>query len=256
MSAPTTLVIIIAACLAGGLLSLLAAAFVSFRLPPQQLARGVAFAAGVMLAAAWLEILPEAFELAPDRPQELFATVLAAMIGFYFLERAALWRHFHAAPDDAPRDLGGAPWAILVGDGVHNFVDGVLIAGAFLADPWLGVVTAAAVVAHEIPQELGDFVLLLQAGWSRRRALIANGLSSMMSVAGGIVGWWALDNMENLLPFALCIAAASFLYIAVADLFPLLHRRHRADGFAAQSALLAAGLLCIPLLGHWLHHHH
>jgi zinc and cadmium transporter len=245
--------------LAGGALSLLAAAWLSFRLPPRALARCVAFAAGVMLAAALLEILPEAFELAPDRPDALFATLLGGLLAFFFLERAALWRHAHPDPNTGESragELHSAPWAVLIGDGVHNAVDGVLIAAAFLADPWLGVTTAAAVIAHEIPQELGDFVLLLQAGWSRRRALLANAASSLMSVAGGVFGWWALDGAQALLPFALCVAAASFLYIAVADLLPLLHRRHQADGFAAQSALLAAGLVCIPLLGHWLHHHH
>lgn len=231
------------------------AAAMAYRLEPGSLGRMVAFAAGTMLAAALLDILPEAFELAGGRHEELFAVLLAALVAFYLLERAALWRHAHSHGDEdndaAP--ARGAAWVALLGDSVHNFVDGVLLAGAFLADPWLGVTTALAVVAHEIPQELGDFVLLLSAGWSKRQALVANGLSSLSSVLGGVLGWWLLDGAQELLPYALAVAAASFLYIAVADLMPLLHRRRRIDGFLRQSALLAAGLACVPMIGHWLH---
>lgn len=252
----TTLLFIVMACLAGGLLSLLAAWSLVTRLQPAPLARWVAFAAGVMLAAALLNLLPEAFELASDQPKALFGTLLAGLLAFFVLERAALWRHAHA---DAGAHLhetrAGTPWVIVVGDGVHNFVDGVLIAAAFLADPWLGVTTAAVVVAHEIPQEVGDFVLLLQSGWSRRRALLANAASSLLAVAGGVLGWWALDGAQALVPYALCVAAASFIYIALTDLLPLLHRRHRADGWVTQSELLAAGLACIAVLGQVLHHH-
>ena len=252
-----TLLSIVAACLLGGLASLLIAALLATRLSTSALGRMVDFAAGAMLAAALVDVLPEAVSLARGQHEALFATLLAALIGFYLLERAALWRHAHHGLDDAAHEAAlpspGAAWVVLLGDGVHNFVDGVLIAAAFLADPWLGVTTTLAVVAHEVPQELGDFVLLLSAGWSRRRALLANGASSLASVAGGVVGWLALDGAQGALPYALAVAAASFLYIAVADLMPLLHRRRRIDGFVAQSALLAAGLVCVPLVGHWLH---
>jgi len=247
----TVLPAVVVACLLGGLVSLTLAALLALRLKPQALGRMVAFAAGTMLAAAWLDLLPEAFHLGAAQHDALFATTLAALLGFYLLERAALWRHAHPEPHGGP--AAGTPWVVLLGDGVHNFVDGVLIAAAFLADPWLGVTTTLAVVAHEVPQELGDFVLLLAAGWSKRRALLANAASSLASVAGGIVGWLALDGARGALPYALAVAAASFLYIAVADLLPLLHRRRRIDGFVPQSALLAAGLTCIPLVGHWLH---
>lgn len=248
------LLYILAACLVGGLISLLLAALLAFRLPSRGLSRLIAFAAGTMLAAALLDILPEALSLAPGRVDAVLATVLAGLIGFYLLERLALWRHAHPGAkcgDGEP--MVGAPWVILLGDGVHNFVDGVLIAAAFLADPWLGVTTTLAVALHEIPQELGDFVLLLSAGWSKRRALLANGLSSLSSVLGGLVGWLAFERAHAALPYALAVAAASFLYIAVADLLPMLHRQHRQDGFLAQSALLAAGLACVPLVGHFLH---
>jgi zinc and cadmium transporter len=245
------------ASLACGLGSLLLAAALAFRLSPTGLGRLIAFAAGTMLAAALLDILPEALASAPSHADALLATVLAGLIGFYLLERAALWRHDHSGSTPGGHGhahaLPGAPWVILLGDGVHNFVDGVLLAAAFLTDPRLGVTTAIAIALHEVPQELGDFVLLLEAGWSKRRALLANAASSLTSVAGTLVGWFALEGARFALPYALAVAAASFLYIAMADLVPLLHRRHRQDGFAAQTALLAAGLVCIPLFGHWLH---
>jgi zinc and cadmium transporter len=254
-----TLLQIILACLAGGAASLLVAALLAWRVPQARLGAMVAFAAGAMLAAALLDILPEAFE-SEATAQALFGTLLAGLIGFYTLERLALWRHEHHLPGadtDAPTggELRAAPWAVLLGDGVHNFVDGLLIAAAFLADPWLGVTTTLAVIAHEIPQELGEFLLLRAAGWHTRTALLANGTSSLAAVAGGIVGWWALDGARELIPYALAISAASFLYIAVADLMPMLHRRRREDRFLTQSGLLAAGLIAVPLLGHFAHSH-
>lgn len=249
----TTLAYIVAACLLGGLLSVLLAAVLAFRVSGRVVGRLIAFAAGTMLAAALLDILPEAIEHAPGQQHAVLATLLASLIGFYLLERAALWRHAHPEPDshDVPSD--GTAWAVLLGDGVHNLVDGVLLAAAFLTDPWLGVAATVAVVAHEIPQELGDFALLLSAGWSKRKALLANAASSAASVIGGVIGWLALDGAHAVLPYALAFAAGSFLYIAVADLMPLLHRRRVIDGFLPQSALLAAGVVCIPVVGHWLH---
>jgi zinc and cadmium transporter len=253
-----TLLQIILACLAGGAASLLVAALLAWRVPQARLGAMVAFAAGAMLAAALLDILPEAFD-SEAGAHALFATLLAGLIGFYILERFALWRHEHRSPGDAATpaqgDLRAAPWATLLGDGVHNFVDGLLIAAAFLADPWLGVTTTLAVVAHEIPQELGEFLILRAAGWRTRTALLANGASSLAAVAGGIVGWWALDGARELIPYALAVSAASFLYIAVADLMPLLHRRRREDRFVLQSSLLAAGLVAVPLLGQFAHSH-
>jgi zinc and cadmium transporter len=249
----TTLAYIVSACLLGGLLSVLLAATLAFRVSGRIVGRLIAFAAGTMLAAALLDILPEAIEHAPGQQDAVLATLLASLVGFYLLERAALWRHAHTEADahDVPSE--GAAWVVLLGDGVHNLVDGVLLAAAFLTDPWLGATATVAVVAHEIPQELGDFVLLLSAGWSRRKALLANAASSAASVIGGVIGWLTLDGAHTVLPYALAVAAGSFLYIAVADLMPLLHRRRLIDGFLPQSALLAAGVVCIPLVGHWLH---
>jgi zinc and cadmium transporter len=250
----STLTYTLVACLVAGVLSLSLAGTLAFRLPARIVGRLIAFAAGAMLAAALLDILPEAIELAAGATEGVLATLLASLVAFYLLERAAIWRHSHAGDGDhghAPNEA--AAWAVVIGDGVHNLVDGVLIAAAFLADPWLGVTATLAVVAHEVPQELGDFVLLLSAGWSRRKALLANGASSAAAILGGLLGWVALDGARDALPYALAVAAGSFLYIAVADLMPLLHRRRSVDGFLPQSALLVAGLVCIPLAGHWLH---
>ena len=263
----TTLTMIILATLLGGLLSMVAAAGLAFRLSRKATTTLVAFAAGVMLSSALLEILPEAFaSLAQhtdaaenaghghDTPAAtLFTVLLAGLLGFFALERLALWRHSHAGYDAAVGDHQAEVAAplILLGDAFHNFVDGLLIAAAFLADPMLGVTTTLAVVAHEIPQELGDFVLLLNAGWSRRKAFLANAASSLTSVLGGLLGYFAMDGAEHILPYVLTIAAASFIYIAVADLLPLLHRQR--SSFALQSALIGLGVIVVPLVGQWVH---
>lgn len=263
----TTLTMIVLATLLGGLLSMVAAAGLAFRLSRKATATLVAFAAGVMLSSALLDILPEAFASLPqhvdsaehaghahDAPAaNLFAVLLAGLLGFFALERLALWRHSHAGCDGAEGENQAEVAAplILLGDAFHNFVDGLLIAAAFLADPMLGVSTTLAVVAHEIPQELGDFVLLLNAGWSRRKAFLANAASSLTSVLGGLIGYFALDGAEHFLPYVLTIAAASFIYIAVADLLPLLHRQR--NSFALQSALIGVGVMVVPLVGQWVH---
>lgn len=262
-----TLMMILLATLLGGLLSMAAAAGLAFRLSRQATATLVAFAAGVMLSSALLDILPEAFASLPqhahfpgqpahdhDAPVvRLFGVLLAGLLGFFALERLALWRHAHAGCERGAGEeqaVVAAP-LILLGDAFHNFVDGLLIAAAFIADPMLGISTTLAVVIHEIPQELSDFVLLLNAGWSRRRAFLANAASSLTSVIGGLLGYFALVDTEHILPDVLTIAAASFIYIALADLLPLLHRQR--TGFVRQSALIALGVVAVPLLGHWAH---
>lgn len=262
-----TLTMIVLATLLGGLLSMAAAAGLAFRLSRQATATLVAFAAGVMLSSALLEILPEAFASLPqhvyfpgqadhdhDAPAaKLFAVLLAGLLAFFALERLALWRHAHAGCDGIAGNQHAVVTAplILIGDAVDNFVDGVLIAAAFLADPILGVSTTLAVVIHEIPQELGDFVLLLNAGWSRSKAFLANAASSLTAVLGGLLGYFTLAWAEDFLPYVLTIAAASFIYIAVADLLPMLHRQR--NSFAAHSALIGLGVMVVPLFGHWVH---
>ena len=233
---------ILLASLAGGLLSMAVAALFTFGLSRRWVTRMVSFSTGVLLATALLDLLPEATE-AGLSPHVLFALVLAGLVAFFLLEKAALWRHSH---DDAadPRSLARTVPIILLGDGVHNFTDGLMLAATFLVDPHLGWVTALAIIAHEIPQEAGDFVLLLAAGWSRTKAFLWNGLSSLASVAGGIAGYFWLADAQAWLPHILVVAAASFIYLAVSDLMPWL--RHEKGDFAWHTSFMAAGIALVP----------
>lgn len=260
-----TLLYILLATLAGGVLSLLAAMLLIAGFPQRWLPRLVGFATGVLLAVALLDVLPEAFESGVE-PHSLFLTLLIALLGFYGLERIALWRHAHVDEEGHdhhcpthghhhPHDHGVGSHTIvsvLVGDGFHNFVDGVLIAAAFMVSPALGWSTTVAVVAHEVPQEAGDFAILRAAGMTTRRALLFNGLSSLTSIAGGLLGYFALGAMEELLPFILTIAAASFLYIAISDLLPMLRREGHRHTSMWQTGAMLVGIAVIALstLGH------
>ena len=142
---------------------------------------------------------------------------------------------------------------ILVGDSLHNFADGILIAASFMADPWLGFVTTAGIVAHEVPQEAGDFIVLLNAGYSRARALAYNGIASLAAVLGGLVGYLALGHARQATPYVVVLAASSFIYIAVADLIPWMQRRVDAGTSAWQIVMVAAGVATISLTHSWLH---
>lgn len=242
---------IVLASLLGGLLSVLAAALVMFGLPKKWLAFAVSFSIGVLLATSMLHLLPEALESGLT-PHEVFPVLLAGILGFFALEKFAIWRHAHGNGDAHAGDAscedhthdhhhpGGEAVGILVGDGFHNFTDGLLVAAAFLADPALGWATAFAVIAHEVPQEAGDFAILLAAGWPRRRALFWNGVSSLASMAGGVAGYLALEHVEAWIPFILTLAAASFIYIAIADLMPRLKREKQGIGW--HGLLLAIGI--------------
>lgn len=280
----STLSMILLACLAGGLISMAGAAAVVFRFSRQSTAILVAFAAGVMLSSAFLHILPEAFnslppvdihaghDHAPDDQAAmaaeedehaghnhggpiatLFAVMLCTLFVFFALERLALWRHSHGdcASHDGHHAVVTAPLLILVGDAFHNFVDGILIAAAFIADPMLGVTTTVAIVAHEIPQEMGDFILLRNAGWSNGKAFLANAGSSLSSLLGGVLGYFMLSAADYVLPYVLVIAASSFIYVALADLLPLLHKQR--DSFVRQILLIAAGVAVVPLVGWFTH---
>lgn len=279
-----TLTMILLACLAGGLISMAAAAAVVFRLSRQATGVLVAFAAGVMLSSAFLHILPEAFNSLPPvdihaghnhgaddqaaiaaeedahaghnhggPAATLFAVMLATLFVFFALERLALWRHSHGdcSSHEGHHATVTAPPLILLGDAFHNFVDGVLIAAAFIADPMLGVTTTVAIIAHEIPQEMGDFVLLRNAGWSNTKAFIANAGSSLSSLLGGALGFFALSAADAALPYVLVIAASSFIYVALADIFPLLHRQR--ESFVQQSLLIVAGVAVVPVVGMFTH---
>ena len=239
-----TLVLILLATIAGGVLSVLLAASLALTALQRYAPLMVSFAVGAMLAAAFLGMIPEALA-AGLPPAELGGWILAGLFGFFLLEKAALWRHQHQSTSHHSAlhhsALQSTVPVIVLGDGLHNFVDGVLIAAAFLTDPALGLTTVIAVILHEIPQEIGDFMVLLAAGLTRRRALLLNALSGLAMVAGGVAGYLMLEAFQAMVPVALAVSAASFIYIAVADLIPHLHRQTGAQSAFSQTALMGAG---------------
>ncbi|HRP29341.1 MAG TPA: ZIP family metal transporter, partial [Burkholderiaceae bacterium] len=244
-----TLLYIVLATFAGGLLSVAIAASLTVGLLARLVKNLVSLSAGVLLATALLNILPEAFE-SDASPQRLFAMLLGGLMFFFLLEKAELYRHTHHHEGDGHHhhhafdalQAGRGGWSVLLGDSIHNFCDGVIIAAAFLTDVQLGVVTSLAIIAHEIPQEVGDYIVLLNAGLSRRRALAYNALSGLSAVAGGVLGYFVVGQWEALFPYLLVIAASSFIYVAVADLIPQLQQRMSFRDTAAQLAWLAAGM--------------
>lgn len=218
----------------------------------------ISFATGAMLAAALIGLLPEAIgDVGPGRIQAIGAAVLAGIALFFILEKLVLWRHCHTescethSPHEADRDRA-AGWIVLFGDGVHNCFDGVLIAAAFLSDTKLGLVTTLAITAHEIPQELGDLAVLLHARMRPMRALWFNAASSVTSILGGLAGYFALRRTLDVLPYAISVAAASLIYVAVADLIPGLHRRVDPRAAVAQVTLIGCGVAVIVAAERWL----
>jgi zinc and cadmium transporter len=230
----STLGLIVAFTVLSGFLSALAAsAFLALDAARRAavLPHLVSFATGALLGAAFLGLVPHALDqMGPGGTHAVGLALLLGILTFFLLEKFVLWRHCHDdpcemhSPSHAARDAASAR-LILAGDAFHNVLDGVLVAAAFMTNPHLGIVTAAAVFAHEIPQEVGDLAILLHGGLSRRRALTLNLLTSLTSVVGGVVAYFALGAALHLLPYALAFAASSFIYVAVADLIPGLHRR-------------------------------
>ncbi len=211
----------------------------------------VSFATGTLLGAAFLGLIPHALESAgTGATHAIGLALLAGILLFFLLEKFVLWRHCHDdpceahSPDHAARDHASAN-LVLAGDTFHNLLDGVLVAAAFMTNPHLGIVTALAVFAHEIPQEVGDLAILLHGGYSRARAMALNLVSSLTSVVGGVVAWFALGTALSLLPYALALAAASFIYVAVADLIPGLHRRVDLRASIEQFVFIAAGVALV-----------
>jgi zinc and cadmium transporter len=249
-----TLTWIMLASLAGGVLSVGAAAF-ALVLHAKWIPMLVSFAIGTLLGAAFLDVIPHAF--AEGDPGAVGAAILAGILGFFLLEKLLLWRHSHDHGEgEAPahhHEHARAGALIVVGDTIHNFVDGVLIAAAFLQSPELGLVTAIAIVAHEIPQEVGDFLILLHSGYARAKAFALNVLSSLGTLGGGLLGYFALGGFESWEPVVLGVVAASMIYVAVADLIPGLHRRPELGATAQQAVLIAAGVGLIALVGALVH---
>jgi zinc and cadmium transporter len=237
---------ILVASVAGGTLSAGLAA-VSLLLRASWVPILVSFAIGTLLGAAFLEVIPHAFERGD--PREAAAAILGGIFLFFVLEKLLLWRHCHTEhcevhdPHHASsHDHGRSGLLIIVGDTVHNFVDGLLIAAAFLQSTEVGIIAAVAIIAHEIPQEVGDFLILLHSGYTRRRALAMNLLSSLATIVGGLIGYFALSAVGEWEATLLGIVAASMIYVAVADLIPGLHRRPELRDTAWQALLIALGI--------------
>ena len=203
----------------------------------------ISYAVGALLGVSMLRLLPTALETLPST--RVFGTLLLGILLFFVLEKLVLWRHCHTH-DCEVHD--GAVLPVVVGDGFHNFVDGAMIAAATMTSLPLGISTAVAVTAHEIPQEVGDFAILLHAGYSRSKALMLNGLSALASVAGAMAAFFAFDRLPVLLPYFLSLAAASFLYVAMADLIPGLHRGRTDASSLRQILLIAAGVLTMLIV--------
>lgn len=258
-----TLTYIVLATLAGGVLSVTLAAMLTVSVLSRIVKNLVSLSAGVLLGTALLHVLPEAFE-SKTEPHALFATLLVGLLFFWLLEKVELYRHAHHHEGDGhhhhhhfdAQQAGRGGYSVLVGDSIHNFCDGVITAAAFLADPALGWVTAAAVVAHEIPQEAGDFIVLLNAGFSRAKALFYNVLSGLASVLGGVLGYYLVTPWADLLPYLLVVASSSFIYVAVADLLPQLQQRLTWRETATQVFWLGAGLGLVMLARMLMHGGH
>jgi zinc and cadmium transporter len=250
---------ILLATFAGGVLSVLLAATLALTWLPRFADRMVAFAVGVMLTFAFTRMLPEAVEMGVPAEQ-VGQITLAGIIAFFLLEKAALWRHSHGdVPtqcDNPHHHHASRTTMIVLGDGLHNFVDGILIAAAFLADPHLGWATLGAVLAHELPQEIGDFMVLLSSGMNKGRALLLNALSGVAMMLGGLLGYFALANMQMAVPYVIVVAAASFIYIAVADLVPELHHHRRLKDAIGQLVLMLIGVASVYLITGLGHHSH
>lgn len=266
---------IIATTLCGGALSVLFAAALTLSTRASWVQMLISYAIGALLGAAFLNALPEALELSRD-PGQMTATVLFGILLFFILEKLVLWRHCHSAEcevhdpvpgativapgmartADAPHDNGRSGMMIMLGDTFHNFVDGILIAAAFMADIQLGIVTSIAIIAHEIPQEAGDFLILLNSGYTRKRALVFNLMSSVATLVGGLSTYFMLQDMNHLIPSLLGLAAASMIYVAMSDLIPGLHKRPEIGATIQQVALITLGIASIWLANSLFAHPH
>ncbi len=254
------LIAIVMGTLAAGIGSVWLAALLSFGVLARYTQHMLSLAAGALLATAFMHLLPEAFE-SQASAHDLFVTLLAGLIFFFLLDKAELWHHGHehhqhldslhhhasdhVAGDDphdhgAPRKAG--TWAVLTGDSVHCFGDGVLIASAFMADMRLGVIASLAVLAHEVPHHMGDLMVLRSGSSNKRAALLKVSLAGAVTALGGVVGYWLVERLQDYLPYFLVVASSSFVYVALADLIPQLQKRLTAKETAAQIAWLLIGI--------------
>lgn len=253
----STLAWILLAGAAGGVLSVLFA-MLALAARMEWVPVMISYAIGALLGAAFLEVLPHALAMSGNF-QKLGLAVLGGILLFFLLEKLVLWRHCHVesceahgvAPHDHGHghDHGRSGLMIMVGDTFHNFVDGVIIAAAFLVDVKLGVVTTIAIVAHEIPQEMGDFLILLHSGYSRTRAIVLNLVSSAATLVGALLGYFALAELREAMPYILALAASGMIYVAMSDLIPGLHKRAELRHTGLQLLLILLGVTTVWLAG-------
>ena len=268
-----TLLWILLATVAAGVGSVWLAALLGFAMLARYTQHMLSLAAGALLATAFMHLLPEAFE-SQAGAKELFGLLLVGLVFFFLLDKAELWHHGHEHHQPDPHiehdhahgahthhghshgpavRIGG--WTVLAGDSVHAFGDGILIASAFLADTRLGVVTALAVLAHEVPHHMGDLVVLRQTSGSQRAAVVKVSLAGTVTAVGGVLGYFLLSRFDGLLPYFLVAASSSFLYVALADLIPQLQRRLGLRETAAQVAWLLAGIALVTVVSGLAHRH-
>ena len=250
----STLAWIISASFLGGVLSVVAAALFALNARASYLGGLVSYAIGALLGAVFLDILPEAIELSPN-VAAVSGTVLLGILAFFTLEKVLIWRHchhdhceVHEPHEIGEHDHGRSGTMVIVGDTFHNFVDGIIIAAAFLVDVNLGIVTSLAIIAHEVPQEVGDFAILLHSGYTKLRAFQMNLISSFATLVGGTLGYVALRDMQSLVPYLLALASSSMIYVAVADLIPGLHKRTEMRDTVQQVLLICSGVATIALV--------
>jgi zinc and cadmium transporter len=289
-----TLISILVGTLIAGMGSVWLAALLAYALLSRFTQHLLSLAAGALLATAFTRLLPEAFELSGSSgvsPQTMFAALLVGLVFFFLLDKAELWHHghehghghghghsngdvghshqahdlhahshdhathaHHAHDDHHGHNHHSGGWAVLLGDSVHAFGDGILIAAAFVADPRLGVAAALAVMAHEVPHHVGDLVVLRQTLSNPRAALFKLTLAGGVTAIGGVVGYVLVGALQAYLPYFLVAAASSFIYVALADLIPQLQKRLSPRETAAQVAWLFAGIALVAALGEWVHH--
>jgi len=277
-----TLLAIVLGTLCAGIGSVWLAAALSFGVLARYTQHMLSLSAGALLATAFMHLLPEAFESGAE-PHDLFPILLVGLVFFFLLDKAELWHHGHEHGesghqhgtqhhDDAHHDhddheaLGHAhgnhqhapvtgSWAVLAGDSVHCFGDGVLIASAFMADVRLGVIASIAVLAHEVPHHMGDLIVLRATATDRRAALVKVSMAGSVTALGGVLGYWLVDQLQDYLPYFLVVASSSFIYVALADLIPQLQKRLQARETATQIVWLLGGIGLVMLVSHLAHGH-
>lgn len=255
--------------LTAGIGSVWLAALLGFGLLARYTQHMLSLAAGALLATAFLHLLPEAFE-SQTGAHDLFVTLLAGLIFFFLLDKAELWHHGHehhhellagqAQPDGLGQSLqthkhgpNAGAWAVLTGDSVHCFGDGVLIASAFMANMNLGVIAALAVLAHEVPHHMGDLMVLRTTVNNRQAAMVKVSLAGAVTALGGLVGYWLVDQLQNYLPYFLVVASSSFIYVALADLIPQLQTRLTTRQTVAQIVWLLTGIALVTVVSGLAH---